>query len=297
MSTRNGLLLVTLGALWGASFLFIRVAAPVLGPLALIDARVLLAAGALLWYASLTRQRVALLPRARGLLLLGAVNAALPFTLIATATLHLTASLAAILNATTPLFTAIVAAVWLGDRLTRRKVVGMLLALLGVGLVVGWSPLAVDRDVLASVGLSLLAALCYAVGGVLAKVGFGDTPPLTLAVGQQLGAGLLLLPLAAAYPPDGWPTPPVGFAVLALALLSTALGYLIYFRLLAATGPTNTLSVTFLVPVFGVLWGALVLGEPIGFGGLVGLVVVLAGVLLLTGARLPMRGGSRVGSA
>jgi drug/metabolite transporter (DMT)-like permease len=140
--------------------------------------------------------------------------------------------------------------------------------------------------VLLSVGASLAAALSYGFGGVYAKRAFSGLPPLTMAIGQQAGAGLLLLPPAAVSLPGKAPPFAVVLSVLALALLSTALAYLLYFRLITSVGPTSTLTVTFLVPVFGLLFGALFLNEPVGAGMLVGLGVILSSVALVTGFRL-----------
>lgn len=280
MKGREFAALLCLGALWGGSFLAIRVAAPEFGPFALIDLRVLVAAAVLLLVAGFSRQRLTSWSRWRDFLLLGAVNAAAPFTLIAFAELRLTASLAAILNATTPLFAALIAAIWLRDVLTPRKIGGLLLGLAGVAIVVGLSSLPQDGATFLAAGASLLAALSYALGGVMVKARFSGTPTLTLAVGQQLGAGIVLLPFAATHLPSAAPSAAAVLAMLFLAIGGTALGFLLYFYLLARTGPSNTLSVTLLAPVFGVLWSALFLAEPIGISTLFGLAIVLAGVLL-----------------
>lgn len=285
MKVRDGGMLLLLAALWGASFLFIRIASPVLGPVVLMDLRVFIAGVALVFYAIIFARLPALWSRWKAYLLLGAINAALPFTLIAFAELRLPASLAAILNATTPLFTAIVAAIWLHDRLRVKKVIGLVVGVVGVGMLVGWSSLPLNTTLFLSVGASLAAACCYGIGGVYSKVAFKGTSPLALAVGQQLGAGLLLLPFAALKLPAALPPLPVLLAVLALALLSTSVGYLLYFHLMANVGPTNTLSVTFLVPVFGLLWGALFLGESLSLGWLVGLGVILLSLVFVTGIR------------
>jgi drug/metabolite transporter (DMT)-like permease len=278
--------LILLGSLWGASFIFIRVAVPALGPFVLMDLRVLLAAAALI----LGAVAVGSLPKLRShwgrFLVLGFLNAAVPFTLIAASEINLTASLAAILNSTTPLFTAMVAAVWIGEALRLRRIFGLLLGILGVVLVVGWTPLALSPVVLLSIGASLAAALSYGFGGVYAKRAFSGLPPLSMAIGQQAGASLLLLSPSAASLPGEVPSSGVVLSVLALALLSTALAYLLYFRLITSVGPTSTLTVTFLVPVFGLLFGALFLGEPVGAGMLVGLGVILSSVALVTGIRL-----------
>lgn len=279
--------LVLLGAIWGSSYVFLRVAAPVLGVFVLIDLRVWIAGSALLLYALALRRQPALRGHWCALFALGAINAAMPFTLIANSTVFLNASLAAIINATTPLFTALVAAFWLKEPLGWRKAAGLALGLLGVAVLVGWSPLGLDRWVLLGVAGSLGGALCYGIGGVYSRRRFRGFSPLDLSIGQQLAAGLLLLPLAvgtAHSQPLSWV---VILSVLALALLCTAIAYLIYFDLIARVGPTNTLSVTFLVPIFATVWGLLFLGEPLRVSMVVGLVIIFAGVLLVTGVRLP----------
>jgi drug/metabolite transporter (DMT)-like permease len=286
MGARDLAALILLGALWGASFIFIRVGVPVLGPFVLMDLRVLLAAAALVLGAVAVGRFPKLRSHWRRFLVLGFLNAAVPFTLIAASEINLTASLAAILNSTTPLFTAVVAAVWIGEALTPRRIFGLLLGIVGVALVVGWTPLTLSPVVLLSIGASLAAALSYGFGGVYAKRAFSGLPPLSMAIGQQTGAGLLLLlPSAVSFPGEA-PSSAVVLSVLALAFLSTALAYLLYFRLITSVGPTSTLTVTFLVPVFGLLFGALFLGEPVGAGMLVGLGVILSSVTLVTGIRL-----------
>lgn len=281
--------LLLLAALWGAPFLFYRVAAPVLGPIVLVCLRVALAGAALLVYATATRRTSNWQSRLRAFLVLGALNAAIPYVLIATAELHITASLATILNATTPLFTAVVAAVRLGERLTARTVLGLLLGVAGVAVLVGWSPLPLDPVLILAVAACLTAALSYALAGVFAKTAFAGTPPLTLAIGQQVGASLLLLPfalpIAAAGKTAFHPSAAVVASVLGLALLCTSLGYLLYFFLIESVGPTRTLSVTFLMPGFGVLWSVLFLGETVGAGTFAGLGLILASIFLVTGHR------------
>jgi drug/metabolite transporter (DMT)-like permease len=187
MEARDLGMLLLLGALWGASFLFIEVAVPALGPLLLVDLRVLLAAAALALCAVIVGRLPALRARWREFLVLGGLNAAAPFTLIATSQVNLTASLAAILNSTTPLFAAVVAATWIGETLTVKKAVGLLLGVVGVAVLVGLDPVPLSGIVLLSVGASLLAALCYALGGVYAKRTFLGVPPLGMGMGQQAG--------------------------------------------------------------------------------------------------------------
>jgi drug/metabolite transporter (DMT)-like permease len=268
-----------------------RIAAPVLGPLVVTHARVVLAGGALLGYAASTHQHCALRSCWKDYVVLGALNAVIPLTLVATAVVHLNASIAAMLNATTPLFTAFIAAVWLKESLRLSQCLGLVLGLLGVAVLVGWSPLPFTSTVGWAVGASLTAALFYGIAGVYTKAKFAGMPPLALTVGQQLGAAVLLLPFAVATRPTTVPSPTVIGAVLALALVSTAVGYLLYFYLIAHIGPTKTLTVTFLIPVFGLLAGVLFLGESVSGGMLVGLAIIFVSVLLVTGVRvrLPRR--------
>src|SRR5215203_5471163 len=153
MAARDLGALILLAALWGASYIFIRVAVPALGPFVLMGARVALASGALALYAViLARGMPKFRSRWKEFLIVGAANSAIPFTLIAAAEIELTASLAAILNSTTALFVAVVAAVWIGESLTVRRVVGLLLGFAGVVVLVGWDPVPLNGAVLLAVG-------------------------------------------------------------------------------------------------------------------------------------------------
>src|SRR5215210_7970833 len=256
----------------------------------LVELRVGLAAGALLLYALAIGRMPKIRTRWRSFLVLGFLNAAVPFSLISAAEIHLTASFAAILNSTTVMFTAIVAAVWMGDVLTARKAVGIMLGIAGVTVLVGWDPLPLNGLVLLAVAAMLIASLSYALGATYAKRSFSGIPPLGMAIGQLGGAVALLLPLAAISLPEAAPSFIVTLSMLGLAFLSTAVAYLIYFRLIENVGPTSTVTVTLLVPVFGLLFGVLLLGEPFGFGTLAGLGIILTSVVLITGIG---RGGSK----
>src|ERR687890_2376952 len=245
--------LIMLSALWGGSFLFIRVAVPALGPFLLVELRVGLAAAALCLYALAAGSMPKIQGRWKSFLVLGFLNAAVPFSLISAAEIHLTASLAAILNSTTVMFTAIVAAVWMGDALTARKFVGIIFGIVGVTVLVGWDPVALNGVVLLSVVAMLAASLSYALGATYAKHAFSGISPLGMAIGQMTAATALLLPLAVVSLPEVTPSVVVTLSMLGLALLSTAVAYLIYFRLIENVGPTRTVTVTLLVPVFGLL--------------------------------------------
>lgn len=266
-----------------------RVASPALGPLALIEARVLLAGLALLAWASLRGGPPALGASRRAYLLLGTLNAAVPFVLFATAALVLPASLLSTLNATTPLFGALIAALWFAEPLSGRKLGGLLLGLVGVALLMGLGPVPLTAATALGTGACLLAALLYGVGALYTRQRFSGATPLALATYSNLAAALVLLPAMPFVLPGAWPSAGVVACVLGLAVASTAIAYLIYFWLLASIGAVRTLTVTYLVPVFGILWGWAFLAEPIGPGMLAGFALVLVSVALSAGTA----GGSR----
>lgn len=282
MTPQQLAVLLSLSALWGGSFLFIRVAAPALGPVALVELRVLIAGIALLVYAPLSRCLPELRPRWKIFLTIGLFNSAVPFFLISTAELHLTASLAATLNAATPLFGALVAAFWLGEAITGRKALGLLLGLVGVAVLVGLGPIPLTPVVLFSIGASLLATVSYGFAAVYTKVAAKGAQPLALALYSQLFAAGLLAPAVPFALPVAFPGEVVVLCVLGLALFSTALAYLLYFHLILSAGPAKATVVTYLSPAFGILWGALLLSEPLTVGTFVGFGLILCSVWLAT---------------
>lgn len=228
MNAKDGAALLALSAIWGGAFLFIRIASPVLGPVALVELRVLIAGVILLLYVLTIRKSLNLKERWRQYLIVGVLNSAIPFVLISTAELNLTAGLAAILNATSPLFGAIVAAIWIKEALTAKKVIGLLLGLVGVAVLVGWSPIPFSAIIALSITASLTAAAFYGLAGVYTKVHTQGASPLALATCSQLGAALFLAPFTVAAPPQHIPTLPVILAVITLGILCTAVAYLLY---------------------------------------------------------------------
>lgn len=285
--------LLALAAVWGGSFLFIRIAATAIGPIPLAEARVLLAGTALLLYASARRVDIGLRRRWKSFLLIGILNSAIPFIFIGAGELYLTSGLAAILNATTPLFGALVAALWIHDRLSIGKIVGLGIGLLGVVALMGWSGLPLTMSSGLAVGAALVGALSYGIAGVYAKRAFVGVSPLATATGQQIGAALALtpfaLPVVATSSPWAHLTPGVAWAIVALSIVCTSAAYIVYFSLIATVGPVSAQSVTFLVPIFSLLWGAVFLGERVTVGTFGGMAIIFVGVLLVMGARLPRR--------
>ena len=287
-------MLGALAAIWGGSFLFLRIGAPALGPVALIEVRVLLASAALLGFALLTRRRVRIAHRWWQYLVLGATNAAVPFTLIAAAELRIDAGLAAILNATTPVFTALVAWAWSRARLTPLKIAGVVLGVAGVGVLVGGGKGLHGVWALLPAASSLLAALSYGVASVFSERYLRGEKPLDIAIGQQIGATLLLMPVSLLFLPRARPDGAVIVSVLMLAVVCTAVAYLLFFALIHSVGALGTSTVTFLVPVFAVIWGALFLGESVSLRMALGLLVILSSVALIAGGAKIRTGSGHV---
>ena len=281
--------LFLLAALWGSSFLFMRISAPVLGPFMVIELRVLVAGLILLMYARLIKRDLKVRERWRKYLIIGAINAAIPFTLIATATLTLNASLASILNSTTPLFGTLVACGWLKEKLTLRKIIGIVSGICGVIILIGWSPIPFTPQVMLAASLSILAAISYGFAGTYAKKAFVGVDSLSIAIGQQLGAAILLMPITAMKIPSG-PVPAIVIVSMAgLALMCTAVAYIIYFYLINSIGPTKALTVTFLVPLFGTIWGIVFLSESISAGMVIGLVIILSSIFIMSDTKITQK--------
>ncbi|MEO0406377.1 MAG: DMT family transporter [Cyanobacteria bacterium P01_A01_bin.135] len=280
MKLRDVAELLLLAALWGGSFLFMRVAAPALGPVWLIAIRVLLAGVALLPLLARKQLLGYLRQYAGPLLVVGGLNSAAPFLLFAFASLSLPAGFTAILNATAPLFGTLVATLWLKERLTLAQLAGFCLGFVGVVILVGWRTVAVTPAFGIAVAGGLLAALLYAIAAPYIKRALAGVPALVVTTGSQLGATLLLLPLLPFTVPQQRPSGTVVAAVLALALLSTTLAYILYFRLIQSIGSTRALTVTYLIPLFAMLWGAIALGEAITLSMVVGCGLVLLGTAI-----------------
>ena len=282
MKTRDLIELLLLAAIWGASFLFMRVASPEFGPIPLIEMRVAIAAVFLLavlaWRAGLSGLRGKAVP----LTVLGAVNSALPFSLFAYATLYVTAGFAAVLNASSPLFTALVAYLWFRERLTRARVLGLGIGFLGV-LVLVWGRISFKGDSSGwAVVAALTASLAYGVSANYTKRHLMGVDPIVTATGSQIAAAGVLLPLAIRYWPDVTPSLASWLSAIALGIACTGIAYILYFRLIAHVGPTRAIVVTYLIPLFGMVWGLIFLHEAITPNMIAGCAVILLGTALAT---------------
>jgi len=278
--------LVSLAAIWGASFLFMRVVAPVLGAVWTAEVRVTLAGIALLLLMLVTKRAMQFGQHWRAYLVLGLVNSALPFALYSYAALTIPAGYSAIVNATSPLWGALMGRVFLGEQLTIRKMLGMAVGVAGVALLVRLGPVAWSHELLLAVLACVGATVCYALAGIYSKKVSGQLSAMQMATGSQCGASIVLLPLLSVAPVQGEITSTIMIVAAALALLCSAVAYLIYFRLMADVGPTKALTVTFLIPLFALLWGFVFLHETITLSTLAGCVgVVLATWLVVVQPR------------
>lgn len=292
MSLRHVAALLLLGAVWGGSFLLIKIGVSELPPETLVALRIAVAALVLLGVLYAGGQHLSANPRTwLTFFLLGLIGLVLPYLLITWAEQFIASGMAAILNATTPLFSLLLAAALSRDeQLGGWRSVGVALGFVGVLVAVGVEslasgPAASRLGLLPHLGV-MLAALCYAITGLYARRAFAGTPPLVTATGQMVAAALLTTPLAlvANGLPATMPSARVLIAVLLLAVFGTALAYVLVYWLMERIGATRTSMVTYLLPPFALVYGALLLQEPITAGALVGLALVLLGILLANGA-------------
>ncbi|RKP51788.1 DMT family transporter [Pararobbsia silviterrae] len=281
--------LLLLAALWGASFLFMRVAAPEFGPVVMIALRVGIAVLALAPFVAFDPVARAEIRAAwKPLLVVGISNSALPFCMFGYSMLYLNAGFDAILNATTPLWTAAIAAIWFRTRLTRAAVLGLVLGIVGVGALLSDTLRLASASIPSAIGAVLIATLSYGFAANYSKRHLGAVRPMTVAF-ASMGFATLLLAVPALLTLPGAPVSVRAWgATILLGLLCTGLAYVIYFRLIAHVGAAQAASVTFLIPIFGMIWGAVFLGERVTALMIAGCMVILLGAALITGRiRLP----------
>ncbi|HKU12903.1 MAG TPA: DMT family transporter [Steroidobacteraceae bacterium] len=269
--------LTVLGAIWGASFLFMRVAAREFGALPLVEVRLVLGALVLLpllWQSRRYFTRAHILPLAG----LSAINSALPFALFAWAAQRAPAGIGAITNATAVMFTALVAFAFFGERISKRRTLGLLAGFVGVAVLA--SGKTSGGSVWSAALAGTFAALLYGIGGNMIRRLFAGIPPGAVAAATLASASVLVAPFAIVT----WPTTPVPLhswmSAVLLGVLCTGTAYLLYYRLIYRVGAARAVTVTYLVPLFGVLWAWLVLGEPLTAS------MALAGALILGGVAL-----------
>ena len=290
MKSNPAIEFIALAAIWGSSFLFMRVGAAEFGPLATAGVRVAIGATTLipiLWFSG---HWPVLRTHAARILLIGVISSAVPFVLFSYAVMSISTGLSSILNATAPLFGALIAWWWLHDRPDRSRVLGLVIGFAGVALLASgkasFKPGGSGWAVLACLG----ATLCYGIAVNFTKRHLSGVHPLAVATGSQIGAAIGLLVPTWMYWPVQNPGTGACLSLVVLGVLCSAVAYILYFRLIAQVGPARTITVTFLIPVFAVVFGAVFLGEALTGRMLACGVVVVLGTALSTGIlRLPAK--------
>jgi len=280
--------LLFLGAVWGAAFLFFRIAAPEVGPVWAAEIRLLIGATVLIVFAG-RRTLAAARGRVKSFLIVGALFSAVPFTLISFATVTLPTGFTALLNAATPLFTAAVAVGFMGQRLAWRVAAGLAVGVVAVLVLVGWSPIEPNATTILAIAAGLGAPASYAIAGNYARARMAEVEPIDLSTGMLTAGAVLVLPIALLTGPPGTPALDGVVSLLGVGVLSTAIAWPIFFRVLRRTTPTAASTVTSIVPAFALAWGSIVLAEPVDAGLLAGFALILLSLVLVLGILPPAR--------
>lgn len=274
--------LLVLAGIWGGSFIFMRVAAPEFGIYVLVAIRTLLATAVLLPLLMLTGSIKEIKRHWLAIALVGLANTAVPFVLFNYSSLHLEAGVNAILNATAPMFGAIVAWLWLGDKLTKSAMVGLVIGFFGVA-VISQQKVGTGDISFIPILTALFATLGYGIAASMMKKWLQGVKPLVVATGSQAMASVMLAPFALATLPEVMPSMNAWLNAIALSIGGTGIAYILYFKLIADIGPSKAITVAYLVPLFGIVWGILFLHEHLTSQTILGGVLVLLGVALTTG--------------
>lgn len=291
MNISQFLVLLVLGALWGASFLFMRIAAPEIGAVWLIEFRVLIAGLVLLPWLLNQKGLRSLWLNAKDLFVVGALNSALPFVLIAYITTHIAAGITSILNAIVPIVGVVISYLFIKEKLTPLQLLGIAFGFSGVVLLMTWQQASVVSPSPLMVLAALIASISYVLGAHYTKKHMVKLSPIVFTTGTQLAAACLLLPLLPFFVPQHIPDSETLLSIFALAVFSTSLAFVYYFKLIHELGPTKTLTVTYLIPAFGLLWGALFLDEVVTRHQIISTMLILIGVALSIGTfKLSRRG-------
>ncbi len=284
------LILLLLAALWGASFLFMRISAPEFGPLPLVAFRMGLAGLALSSVFLKKEARESAKKHWWALLVSGVIGSSLAFILLSYATLTLSAGFTSLMNSSVPIFSAIIAAVWLKERLRVPQIIGLGLGVIGVGILV-WRKLDFTADGQGwPIAACIMACACYGFGASWMKSKLSSVRPFVASAGSLLGAALVLIPFALTQLPETSPSLKSWASAIALALFCTSLAFVFFFKLIQRSSATVATSVTFLIPFFAIFWGWLFLDEKVTTQMLLGLGVTLIGTSLITGV-LGRKGG------
>ena len=282
MGGRDVLSILILGAIWGGSFIFMRVAAPEFGVFALVEVRTVLATLVMLPFLIALGGWRDIRSHWWKIAFIGLINTAVPFVLFNYSSLYLEAGINAIINATAPMFGALVAVLWLGDRLKASSVFGLFVGFLGV-VVLSAHKVGQGEVSIIPILTACMATTCYGIAACAMKKWLAGVRPLVVATGSQIFASIALLPFSLATLPVVMPSGIAWINAIALAVGGTGIAYILYFQLIASVGPAKAITVGYLVPLFGIIWGILFLSETLSLQTMTGGVLILCGVALTTG--------------
>lgn len=291
MSTANLTRLLLLGAIWGTSFMLMRIAAPMFGPILTTFGRTLLGGIALYLFARSRGVDFAWRRNATTYLVIGLANTAVPFTLFAWSALYIPSSYMATMNSLAPIFTGVFGFLMLAERLTMTRVAAFVMGLFGVVVLVGVGPTVITPHVIGGVLAGLGAAVSYGFAATYTRMKAAGIPSLATATGSQCTAALALLPFAVPDMPHALQvgTPYAAMAVVILGVVCTGIAYALFFHLIATEGASKAVTVTFLVPATASIWAWLLMGEPITFGTVAGISIVLGATALTLGLFAPRK--------
>jgi drug/metabolite transporter (DMT)-like permease len=282
MDIKNVGLLIALSAIWGSSFIFMRYLSPLLGAVITADLRLLIAGLFLVGLFGIMGVTLDWRKNWRQYLIIGTVNSGLPFFLYSFAALHIPASISVIINSMAPIFGSIFSVIWLHEKFNLWKLLGFILGTSGVILVASLGPVSKTSMSIISIIACVTAAMCYGLAGVYVRTYAAHIKPRLIAAGSQLVIGLVMFPLVVVFPPKQSPVMSTVLLLIVFSIFCSAVAYMIFYRLVANVGPTKTLTVTFLMPAFGMLWGHLFLGETITFLMILGALIILTGTFLVS---------------
>ncbi len=282
MGGRDVLSILILGAIWGGSFIFMRLAAPEFGVFALVEVRTVLATLVMLPFLIALGGWRDIRTHWWKIAFIGLINTAVPFVLFNYSSLYLEAGINAIINATAPMFGALVAVLWLGDRLKASSVFGLFVGFLGV-VVLSAHKVGQGEVSIIPILTACMATTCYGIAACAMKKWLAGVRPLVVATGSQIFASIALLPFSLATLPAVMPSGIAWINAIALAVGGTGIAYILYFQLIASVGPAKAITVGYLVPLFGIIWGILFLSETLSLQTMTGGVLILCGVALTTG--------------
>lgn len=282
MNKKQFFLLVIISALWGSSFIFMRVLSPIFGPILTASFRLIIGSLFLYIYFIYTKRKVEWKRDFKWLLIVGVLNSAVPFTLFGFAALYIPASLSVILNSTSPMFGMIFGFMILNDKFSVIKVIGLLCGTMGVVVLSNIFSNESESIMILSILACVLASAFYGLSGAIIKKYAYDIDSKELTLGSMLIAGIILLPIGLFTSSIGVVTINTVILLIVFGVFCTTVTYLIYFDLIKQIGPVKALMTTYLMPVFGILWGVLFLKEEVSVNLGIGLVIIFMGIYLVT---------------